>query len=285
MKDYSTIELPKREIRTEPQADRFVSTCNKGRRSYRRASIAVLALFAVAIVVAVVYIVISSLRITHISIEGNEYYTDEELCAVASLGDGTKFLKFNADEAAETLYSTYPRIGKVSVKKRFPGSVSITVQECKELFYFEYGSRFYTMTELLRVVEKSKQSERYESAGLIFISLPEVISVKTGNVPELTQSINCDYVFNVIKLFSSDETPFVRSGEIRALDLSHKFDISFELTDGSVVELGDESELNAKLALAMRIFDDIGDRHGIPVRVNVENPLKGWYSVLQDNEK
>lgn len=282
MKDYSSIDIPNPQINAGLDATRFIPYASKTQKSYRRASIIVLALFLLGIVFVAVLLILNSLKIKDVNVSGNSYYSEDELCAAAGITSDSRFFELNAKQMEELISVSCPRVERVSVKKSFPRTVTVTVTESELKYYFEYNSRFYSLTKALKVVEESKQSERFELEGLVLIKLPDILSVRVGFSPEFNTDKSHTYIETFLSALSEATQPFASADQMNSIDLTNKFDILITLNSGSRIEFGKAEMLPEKMLLAQTLIDDSSQYVGVPFRFSVKDVNEGWYGALTD---
>lgn len=282
MKDYSSVDVPNPQVSDKLDSERFIPYGGGTQKNYRRASVAVLVLFLIGLLFVVAVLILNSLKIKSVNVLGNSYYNEDELRAAAGIGSDSRFLRLDEREMEESIIASCPRVETVSVKKIFPGTVTVTVTENKLEYYFEYNSRFYSLTDSLKVVEESKQSERFELYGLIYLKLPDILSVKIGVVPEFPSDKSYSYVEEFLSALSQAPHSFASPDRISSIDLLSKFAISVTLKNGSRIEFGKAEQLTEKMSLAQTLINDASEHGNVPFRFNVTKANEGWYRALTE---
>ena len=114
--------------------------------------------FAV-VVIATVFLMSVFLRISDVSVEGNEHYTDSEIIRAIDIEQGDNLFFFDRFAAISRVFAKLPYVEEVSVKRLLPGKVVITVRECKALAYIAVGDENWTIDRSCKVLGKATDNE------------------------------------------------------------------------------------------------------------------------------
>ncbi len=114
--------------------------------------------FAV-VVIAIVFLMSVFLRISDISVEGNEHYTDDEIINAIDIEQGDNLFFFDRFAAISRVFAKLPYVEEVSLERQLPNKVIITVRECKALAYIAVGDENWTIDRSCKVLGKATDSE------------------------------------------------------------------------------------------------------------------------------
>ena len=114
--------------------------------------------FAVVIIVTV-FLLSVFLRVSDISVEGNVHYTDEEIIKAIDIEQGDNLFFFDRFAAISRVFAKLPYVEEVSVTRRLPNKVIITVQECKALAYIAVGDEYWTIDRSCKILGKATDEE------------------------------------------------------------------------------------------------------------------------------
>ena len=114
--------------------------------------------FAV-VVIAIVFLMSVFLRISDISVVGNEHYTDEEIIKAIDIEQGDNLFFFDRFAAISRVFAKLPYVEEVSLERQLPDKVIVTVQECKALAYIAVGDENWTIDRSCKVLGKATDSE------------------------------------------------------------------------------------------------------------------------------
>ncbi len=110
---------------------------------------ALLILAAVAVACAVFF------QVQHITIQGNQRYTREEILDVSGVETGDNLFQVNRARVARELKSRLPYIQTVTVSKVLPDALSITVTEGSAVAAVAQGSRWWLLGSDGKLLEES----------------------------------------------------------------------------------------------------------------------------------
>ena len=111
------------------------------------------------VVIATVFLMSVFLRISDISVVGNEHYTDEEIIKAIDIEQGDNLFFFDRFAAISRVFAKLPYVEEVSVSRQLPDKVVITVQECKALAYIAVGDENWTIDHSCKVLGKATDNE------------------------------------------------------------------------------------------------------------------------------
>ncbi|MBQ9131088.1 MAG: FtsQ-type POTRA domain-containing protein [Clostridia bacterium] len=244
---------------------------------------AILAVGGVILLLSLLLVILPLFRVQKIYVEGNSYYTTEEILELSGIRVGDELLAVNGQAAADAIYGT-GYFSDVTVSGRFPGTVRITVKEKTNVMYTEYRGNYYSFDESFTVLEASKDPEAFR--GLLRVNLPEVAHLCVG-APILFatnlfdgDAMNMDYIHALAdSLDKNGLLPYVTS-----VDCSQKYNVSFVLNDTFRLQVGKVSDMDAKLQLADRILAEKQSNGAAYVTLDVSNLQKSTYRVLDAEE-
>ena len=125
----------------------------------RRRTISGAILTFAVVVIAIVFLMSVFLRISDISVVGNEHYSDEEIIKAIDIEQGDNLFFFDRFAAISRVFAKLPYVEEVSVARQLPDKVVIMVQECKALAYIAVGDENWTIDRSCKVLGKATDSE------------------------------------------------------------------------------------------------------------------------------
>ena len=111
------------------------------------------------VVIAIVFMMSVFLRISDISVEGNEHYTDDEIIKAIDIEQGDNLFFFDRFAAISRVFAKLPYVEEVSLERQLPNKVIITVRECKALAYIAVGDENWTIDRSCKVLGKATDDE------------------------------------------------------------------------------------------------------------------------------
>ena len=209
--------------------------------------------FAV-VVIAIVFLMSVFLRISDISVEGNEHYSDEEIIKAIDIEQGDNLFFFDRFAAISRVFAKLPYVEEVSLERQLPNKVIITVQECKALAYIAVGDENWTIDRSCKVLGKANDDELQ---GLIPI---DGISPGTLMIGEPLETADGDetivaYIAEV--LYQLEERGLYR--QVGRVDFSNPRRVTFTYADKYTVVLGDSSNVEYKFGMLVSAMSQLLD--------------------------
>lgn len=242
---------------------------------HRRASVILLrALIASAVFAAValaVRLALLLVPITEVTVEGDSFYSKEEICAAAGIEEGGALFGFGVEDADERLLTACPWLSEAEIDRGIDGKMKIRVKERAATFYVRVSGNFYVLgREDYLVLYEAAERDRIEAYGLYEVSLPDVRVAFLGEPLEFGDEER-NYYLQV--LFDTlDKSPF--KDRITGVRAAERFNVSF-IVDGKYnVTVGSVKDLNSKLTyLSKMMSSEISTvfRSGKPAEVNLSD--------------
>ena len=207
--------------------------------------------FAV-VVIAIVFLMSVFLRISDISVEGNEHYTDDEIIKAIDIEQGDNLFFFDRFAAISRVFAKLPYVEEVSLERQLPNKVIITVQECKALAYIAVGDENWTIDRSCKVLGKATESEL---GTLIRI---DGLNPGTLLIGERLTSADGD---DSIVTFVSDVLYQIQgrslAEHILGLDFADPLGARLQYGTRFTVVIGGKSEVNHKFAMLESVLDQL----------------------------
>lgn len=130
-------------------------------------------MFAVAILAAI-FVMSVFFRVSDIQVKGNVHYTATEVIRASAIEEGDNLFFFDRIAAISRALSKLPYIEDVSVERKLPNKVILTIQESTALAYLELGDEQWTLDHRCKVLGKAAEGETE--------SLIPVVGIKPGTL-------------------------------------------------------------------------------------------------------
>ena len=207
--------------------------------------------FAV-VVIAIVFLMSVFLRISDISVEGNEHYTDEEIIKAIDIEQGDNLFFFDRFAAISRVFAKLPYVEEVSVSRHLPDKVVVTVQECKALAYIAVGDENWTIDRSCKVLGKATDSE--------LGSLIRIEGVNPGTLligERLTSADGDDTIVN----FLSDTLYQIQARNmtehVLSMDFTDILGAKFQYDTRFTVIIGGKSNVEHKFAMLESVLSQL----------------------------
>ena len=243
----------------------------KNARKQRYVALGILLTLFLFILVGIVLLILPAFKIKKITVKGNDLYTEEEVLNAAGIRVGDEILATDWDGVLHDVESL-PYVRETNIKVRF---FSVTIEVVEEpVLVASYGPYWYTLNNELRVLEISESEELLPPGTRI--TLPAVTGLLQNEILEFTQTeIDRSYIGELLETLDAKESP----NRITALDVSQKFNLSFELEGNCRVILGSTENLETKLERAEQILAEKHSAGGY-AEINVSDLKNTTYRPL-----
>lgn len=124
----------------------------------RSAGISSLLMFAI-VIAAAIFVMSVFFRVSDVQVEGNVHYTDEEIIQAVDIEDGDNLFFFDRFGAISRAFAKLPYIEEVSVERKLPNKVVISIVESEALAYLELGDETWTLDHSCKVLGKAAEGE------------------------------------------------------------------------------------------------------------------------------
>ncbi|MBR0208142.1 MAG: FtsQ-type POTRA domain-containing protein [Oscillospiraceae bacterium] len=207
--------------------------------------------FAV-VVIAIVFLMSVFLRISDISVEGNEHYTDDEIIKAIDIEQGDNLFFFDRFAAISRVFAKLPYVEEVALERQLPNKVIITVRECKALAYIAVGDENWTIDRSGKVLGKATENEL---GSLICVEGLDPGTLLIGE--RLTSADGDESIITFISdvLYQIQERNM--APHILGLDFSDPLGAKMQYGTRFTVIIGGKSEVNHKFAMIESVLDQL----------------------------
>lgn len=213
--------------------------------------------------------------ISEFSLEGNIEYSKEEAEVFAEkigLEKGMHLFGFDKKELQTRAKYYIPEVDDVSIGYRFPDKVVFKVKESNPVMYLTESGKHFVLSEGLKVVNAFTDASDAEILSLIKVHIGGITKCQSGTFLE-TES-GCDRI--LISLYNIFKEEGVLD-DVTEIDLSNKFNISFQYKQRFTVILGNEENLTVKVRFMEKIASELAENDRGYIDVSDENFREGTF--------
>ncbi len=236
--------------------------------------ISALLLIAVFIAVVLLNLFTSYFDLKYIKVEGLLGNSEEEITEASGIKLGEKLYSLNASEAEKAILSEYPYLLRAKVKRKLPDTAVIELTYDTPMYFTEVTGEYFTLSENMRVLDRSSDRRGLEAEGLLHLILPTVKKAITGERIEFFDDCE-EYISELLEAFRNSEF----ADDVNRIYASSKFDISLVKSGAYRIELGEAKELSLKMKMASKILDEGSYRETSGVIVDIRNVSEGSVRV------
>lgn len=193
------------------------------------------------------FAVLSSLLFTpafnvkNIVVKDSNFITVEQIVAVSKILTNQNILSINTQKAEENIRQI-PLVKNVSVARKFPDTIEITVTECQKRAYINHMNKYVCIDENGKIVEILTQ---VSDNNLMIVKNAEPKEFFLGKNIVLKDEDKLEFLKSFFKALDDVED---MPNKIVSMNLKNKDEIYITLDNDITVNLGDNSNLSYKMA-------------------------------------
>ena len=230
---------------------------------------------AVIVVLALVLLILPMFKINNIVVEGNQYYNDDEVAAMAGIAVGDELFGWDMQTACNSIMEAYPYASDIYVSIQF-FTVKIEIVEKTTVMYAAYQNQYFSFDRDLRVLEMKTDGEEAFSPFLR-VKLPALAVSQVGYKLQFANAeLDPAYLTDLLDLLSEGQL----LSSVTYIDFSERFSLSFVLSNSTRVEIGDLKDMAVKLTLVKEELNKNSADHNIYAVIDVSNTNKPIYRQI-----
>ena len=229
-------------------------------------------------VLGLLLLILPTFRVKTVTVEGNSFYSDEQIIACAGIGIGEEILALDADAAVDRILAGCPYVDSVSVRSKSPTSICIEVREKTNLMYTAFNGKYIAFDGSFTVVSQSQTADAF--SDLLFVELPPIAALSLGGpIHFANEKTDMSYVSELLDTLRARK----ELDRVSYVDFSQKYSVSYVLDGRCRVVVGGVGDLGIKLALAENILatKDGSDAYAV---VDVSSTEKPTYRVVNASD-
>lgn len=209
-------------------------------------------------------------NISKIEVNGNEQISSDEIISLSGIQKGSNLFSTSKKQLSDKIKEN-PYIGTVTITRKLPMTLSISVKERKVEFLLEYGNSYAYIDEKGFILEISSKNIQ-DKQKIRGYSTPED-QIKPGNRLCEEDLKSLDEIYTIL------DTSYNYSLQqcITSINISDKSNYVLYLeSERKTVELGNADNLDIKMLYLQSILEKDKDKEGI-VFLNVDFKNKNPY--------
>ena len=226
------------------------------------------------VVVGLLLIILPMFRVKTIKVEGNSYYTAEQIIEATGIEIGQEMVTVSKGQMTEGIWKDCKYVDEVSIGKYF-FSVKIKVTERKNVMYTEFNGKYIALDQSFKALGESENEADFE--GFLKVTLPEIASLSIGGQINFEKDeMDLSYISQLFDTLEKEG----KLESVSSMDLSKKFSVSFVMENACRVKIGKVSDMSAKLRMVDEILQVKGGVFAALSEVDVSDLQKPTYRVL-----
>ncbi|MBQ2904014.1 MAG: FtsQ-type POTRA domain-containing protein [Clostridia bacterium] len=251
-------------------------------RNFRIAVVVTGFILVISLIVTPI-IVFTAFRVRSFDVEGDAPYTIEEVVAASGIVEGKSLILADIAQAKENIEKTLPYTDNVVITRKLPGSIVIRVESTEKAYALALSNGTYAMLDAdMKVLEFAPEVTEeitvIKGAVPVKADIGEVlafINEDTGDDEDIEAGDRTlSLILDITKSIAVNEMK-----DIDLIDISSRSGIYLIYQGRIVLNLGDSSEIPAKLSLGQRV---INEENAISLTqsgtVNLTVPKKAYFN-------
>ena len=221
------------------------------------------------IIGGIVFALVSPIfNIKEIQVNNNNQIATETIVSLSQLQIGQNLFRFNKNKVEKEI-KTNPYVESVSVKRKIPNTIEITIEERNRNYNVEFLNGYAYINNQGYILEISEQK----------LDLPVIIGISTEqeqivegnrlNTEDLEKLETVIQIMNICKNYELDQ-------KVSTIDITNKSDyIIYMEEEKKTIHLGDESNLSNKMLYVPTILQENQGKEGtIYLNGDINNNFK-----------
>lgn len=208
-------------------------------------------------------------NITTIEVTNETQYAQEDIIQLSGIEAGDNLVRLDTAVAAESIRASLPYAEKVTVKRKFPSTVEITVTEAVAVANVEYSHGYL----LISASNRNLETTEHPVADLLIIKGFDPANDVPGDY-FTSREPGEDDVLRAITAATID------SGveNVYAIDIAKHYNVIVYYENGNVFEMGSYTDAVYKLRLADATMKELNEERAYRLRMVGDNQI----SVLSE---
>ena len=216
-------------------------------------------------------------KIEKISVENCSVYPKKSVIAKCGVAEGDNLLAASSEKINKALSASLPYIDSVTVKKKLPGTLVLSVTETREKAAVSYKGAFVLLDGNGKILDSDASLLRENVALIEGI---KAVSPKEGSLLKISNESKQDIVLKILKGISA--VGIEKTSEINVTDLSK---ITLQYDNRIKIKLGDTTDLDLKLKRAKAALDREDEINNKTVGVlDVRSSPYAYFRAGEDTE-
>ena len=240
-----------------PSTRKFRSEEEKSDPERRQKAKILIACLVVALVLLLLYplakFTMSQLVINEVNVNGNSFYSTDELLTAGDLAVGNRLPMFSADEAESKILAALPYIRSCEITVKLPNVVTIDIEEENAVVCAEIFGEYYALSGEMKVLERADTPESFKN--LLNIELPFAKRAVVGEKLSFEEGESGRYIVEFLELLSESNL----NGRVGKIYFDKKFDIVASVDGKFRVLFGSPSDMKMKIAAVAKMIEENTD--------------------------
>lgn len=207
-------------------------------------------------------------NIKEIQVSNNNQIATETIISLSQLQLGQNLFRFNKNKIEKEI-KTNPYIESVTIKRKIPSKIEISVKERNRNYNVEFLNGYAYINNQGYILEISDQKLDLPTIQGISTDVEQIVEGNRLNTEDLEKIETVIQIMNICKNYELDQ-------KVSAIDITNKNNyIIYMNEEKKIINLGDESNLSTKMLYVPTILKENEGKEGtIYVNGDINNNFK-----------
>ena len=207
-------------------------------------------------------------NIKEIQVSNNNQIATETIISLSQLQLGQNLFRFNKNKIEKEI-KTNPYIESVTIKRKIPSKIEISVKERNRNYNVEFLNGYAYINNQGYILEISDQKLDLPTIQGISTDAEQIVEGNRLNTEDLEKIETVIQIMNICKNYELDQ-------KVSAIDITNKNNyIIYMNEEKKIINLGDESNLSTKMLYVPTILKENEGKEGtIYVNGDINNNFK-----------
>lgn len=195
------------------------------------------------VIVAIIFLMSISFKISKIEVSGNKIYSEEEVISASGIYSGDNLFFINRIAAGSRVVVKLPYVDSVAITRTLPNKVTIVVQESQAIGYTEISGEYWTISQSGKYLAKidAKGAENLARISGLTLENPavgEAIKAKKGEEAKLQYLLDIMYQIQTRALVADITSIDVGNEANPELSYQNRFTVHFGENENTEYKFG-----------------------------------------------
>lgn len=229
--------------------DKAVEQRRKARKRQIRKRRAIKTFFVLLIIAVITFAILSVtvlFPIKSVTVKGSKIYAASEVVKAGEITQSTNLLTLSEQKLTEKIRTELPFVDSVELTKDFPNSVTIKVNDATEKYCYNYGGKYYTVSNKNYVLKS--YGELPDEIAEIKCGKITCVPGKKIEIHDQNAKKTCEKIF---KVFQN------KNIKINSIDTTNSVNITIKIEDRFEVILGGSAHMESKCKHLVSMIENI----------------------------
>ena len=217
----------------------------------RRSSIAGPLMFFL-LMVAIIFVMSVSFRVSDVSVSGNVHYTDAEIIRALDIEEGDNLFFFDRFSALSRAFAKLPYIEEVTIERKLPNKVKISVTESEALAYIPLGDELWTFDHSCKMLGKATEDENQKLIPVVGLEPGTLLIGEKMNIADGNEK-TVDYLADILYQLEARGL----SNSVTKIDFRNPKNPQFSYNNKYTVIMGSDNNTERKMGMFVSVLSKL----------------------------